>query len=246
MKHISQELNESKGKNGEVVGSRIYKQGLKYMSAQLNIIDKMDDLEDEKIISSTERRLLNKILLATAAGRNSRGQILTKAELYIEDLSVDLGYKKVNKIWTLLKGLKNKNLITKSRTRSKGKELIGLNPKFFGQILIDSLHADEQRRNLRIVDKLKKKHTTQMVSTHNPCGDNTQPVGSDITSCVRIEHKDFTDSSRPNQDSLRRQNGESGTLTGEGKTEEFTPEQVAEARASCMQMVKKFVKSMPA
>lgn len=208
------------------------------MGAQLNVIDKRIELLVSKQITPTESLLLELIHLGTAAARNGKSTICSKAEFFIEDLSSDLGYKSVNKVWTLLKSLHKKNLITREPTRSKGRDIMGLNPEVFGQILIDTQHEVEKRRHLKLVpkadnprptppvdksklrgDNFPEQHTDRVAPNTEPWGENPQSSGETHMNRGEIEHeKSPLDSSRLKIDTLRGQPGKV-SLTFPGETE---------------------------
>lgn len=129
--------------------------GLEFMALRFNVIDKRRELQRQKKITPAESCLLQEIELGTCGARNKKKHMMSQAEFYLEDLSINLGYKKVNKIWSLLKSLEQKTFIIRKPTRSKGLELIGLNPEVFGQILIDKEHEKEKKRHLKLVDNSK-------------------------------------------------------------------------------------------
>lgn len=127
------------------------RKGLEFMALRFNVVDKRRELMREKKITPAESCLLQEIELGTIGARNHKKKIGSQSEFYLEDLSSNLGYKSVNKIYALLKSLKKKGYITRNPTRSKGLELIGLNKEVFGQILIDKEHNKEMKRVLRLV-----------------------------------------------------------------------------------------------
>ncbi len=108
--------------------------------------------------------------IGTIGAQNGRSHITDKAEFYISDLSKALGYKEKDKIWKILKSLHAKKYIIREKTRTKDKEILGLNPEVFDQILIDKQH-----------EVSKKRHLSLVVNTHDSSVDNTQ---NDVDNCT--------------------------------------------------------------
>ena len=201
------------------------KKGLEFMAIRFNVIDKRRQLQREKAITPAESCLLQEIELGTIGARNKKKNMGSQAEFYLEDLSNNLGYKSVNKIWTLLKSLEKKQLIIRKPTRSKGLELIGLNPAVFGQILIDKEHQKEKKRHLRlvdnsepVVDKVETPTHEACKPTHEVCAVHTRIESEAPTNRVLTEYETPPlDSFRPNLDSLKGE-PENGAKTGESFT----------------------------
>ncbi len=127
--------------------------GLEFMAYKISVARKHLELSVSRKITPAESNLLRLLELGTVGAQNSRSRICSKAEFFISDLSVKLGYKTQMKIWKLLKSLEAKEYIVREKTRSKGREILGLNPKEFGgQILGDRQHQVEKKRHLRLVD----------------------------------------------------------------------------------------------
>ena len=127
------------------------RKGLEFMGLKLDIAEMHLQLAVKKLITPAEDNLLKIIEMGTIGARNSRSQICSKSEFYLEDLALILGILK-NKVYVHLKSLEKKNYIVREKTRSKGREVLGLNPKVFGQILPDQQHERERRRHLKLVD----------------------------------------------------------------------------------------------
>ncbi len=211
------------------------KKGLEFMAFKMNIAEIHLELAVNKEITPAEDHLLKAIEIGTIGARNSRNQICSKAEFFIDDLSERLGYKTPMKIWALLKSSQNKNLIIREKTKSKGKEILGLNPKVFGQILIDSQHEIEKKRHLKMVvdnsqsdvDNFSSEQTNRLRFTNEPfaihkrivCDSQTNRLRSSIEPVENIEENSSLDSFRFNLDSFRGQTGESFTLSGEQERE---------------------------
>lgn len=175
---------------------------------------KLIELSITKKITPAERNLLDIIEICTAGAANSRHEFCTKTEFLLDDLSNALGYKEKDKIWSLLKSLYNKKLITREKTRSKNIEKIGLNSEYFGQILINSLHHDEKKRTLKcIVDNSKKGPTECRLDADGPYVVNRRSVGweptnrrqSDSQHIDIVNEKSLLDSSRLILDSSRKE-----------------------------------------
>jgi hypothetical protein len=126
------------------------KKGLEFMAMRFNIAEKHLELAVTKKITQAEDNLLKVIELGTI------GDITSKKEFFLDDLSEKLGYKTPMKIWKLVKSLETKKLITREKTKSKGREIIGLNPEFFDQVLIQKYHEMDKRKHLKLaVDNSK-------------------------------------------------------------------------------------------
>lgn len=162
------------------------KKGLEFMSTRFNVAFKRRELRTSKAVTPAEYYLLEEIEMGTYGAQNKKRTISTKAEFYLEDLSKHLGYKEMDKIWRLLKSLHKKNLITREPTRSKGVEVLGLNPAEFGQILIDSQHALEQKRHLKLV---KNEPTDRRSSTDEPSVTHRRTVGGEPTNRRQSTHE---------------------------------------------------------
>lgn len=160
------------------------RKGLEFMAIRFNIIEKRRDLRNE--LTPAENYLLDEIELATIGGRNEKRTIASEAEIYLDDLAQLMRYKTKNKIWTLLKSLEKKGLIIRKPTRLTGKEIIGLNPDVFGQLLIDKHDAVERRKSMHTirggrVDNSHSEPTVHESSTHEACVKDPQTVSDPPT-----------------------------------------------------------------
>lgn len=203
------------------------KGGLEFMATRYNVIDTRRQLSINKEVTPSEYFLLEEIELGTIGARNKGRQICSKAEFSLDQLSKNLGYKEVNKLWPLLKSLEGKKLIIREKSKYVGFNLLGLNPEKFGQILINTQHEAEQKRKLKLivdnspsdvdnsascVDKLIDEHTKCVLATHESCVSNTRNVCDPHTNRVEtgqnsleiIEEKSLLDSSRLILDSFKR------------------------------------------
>jgi len=208
------------------------RKGLEFMAIRFNIVDKRRELRSQ--LKPAENYLLDEIELATIGGRNEKRTIASEAQLYIEDLSNALGYKEKDKIWSLLKSLQNKKLIIRRPTRSKGLEIIGLNPEIFGQILIDKQDAIERRKHLKLVKPMndsKNEHPIRRSETDESSVSIRRSIGHEPTDrrldqteeLEIIEEKSALDSSRSLLDSSRGQNQENKPIgSGNGNGESWT------------------------
>lgn len=124
--------------------------GLEFMAYKLCVAKKHIELCVTKKITLAESNLLRLLEIGTIGAQNGRSQITDKAEFFISDLSAALGYKKKDKIWTILKSLEKKKYIVREKTRNKDAEILGLNPKVFDQILIDKHHEIAKKRHLKL------------------------------------------------------------------------------------------------
>lgn len=177
--------------------------GLEFMGLRYNVADIHLELAITKKITPTEDQLLRLIELGTIGARNRKREICSKSEFYLEDLASSLQVRK-NKIYVNLKSLHSKKLIIRKSTRSKGVEILGLNPKIFGQVLPDRQHDAEKKRHLKLVPNqdqaspesgpVKSGNRTYLV----PNQDQIEPHVAEI-----IEEKNALDSFRPNLDSSR-------------------------------------------
>lgn len=153
MDHKSQGGRDENSKTGEETGKS---GGLEFMAIRFNVADKRRNLRVSKEVTPAEYFLLEEIERGTIGAHNAKRMICSEAEFYLKDLAENLGIL-VNKIYVQLKSLQKKNLIVRRSTRSKGLEIIGLNPTEFGQVLIDTQHEIEKKRHLKLaVDNSKK------------------------------------------------------------------------------------------
>ncbi len=214
-------MKEPKAQQGSEMGEKKSEKigGLEFMGMRFNIIDRRHELLVNKEITSSENFLLEKIELGTIGARNARSTICSKAEFNLDDLSRGLGYKEKDKIWKLLKSLHKKNLIIRESTRYRGLEVLGLNPVEFGQILIDSQHAVEKKKHLKLavdnsqntVDIVEEEPTNHTSITDKSSVNHHQNVGSEQINCrqtdsqpqVIIDEKPLLDSSRLILESFR-------------------------------------------
>lgn len=125
--------------------------GLEFMALRLDIAEKHLELAVKKKITPAEDNLLKVIQMGTIGARNSRKHICSRTLVQISQLSEKLGYKEKDKIWKLLKSLQTKGYIVREKTINKDQEMIGLNPKVFGQVLADKQHEKEKKRHLTLV-----------------------------------------------------------------------------------------------
>lgn len=150
--NIGELLAEAKRRTAAAPQEQKKGKGLEFMALRLDVAEKHLELAVQKKITPAEDNLLKIIQMGTIGARNSRKHICSKTTFYISDLSDKLGYKTQMKIWALLKSLEKKGYIVREKTKSKGLELIGLNPKIFGgQILSDKQHEKEKKRHLTLV-----------------------------------------------------------------------------------------------
>lgn len=125
--------------------------GLDFMALRLDIAEKHLELCVQKKITPAEDNLLKVIQMASIGARNNRKHICSRTLIQVSELSQKLGYKEKDKIWKLLKSLHTKGYIVREKTINKDVEVIGLNPKFFGQILVEKQHEKEKKRHLTLV-----------------------------------------------------------------------------------------------
>jgi DNA-binding MarR family transcriptional regulator len=125
--------------------------GLEFMAYKLSVARKHIELAVTKKVTPVESNLLRLLEIGTIGAQNGRSHITDKAEFYISDLSKALGYKEKAKIWRVLKSLEKKGYIIREKTRHNDKEILGLNPLVFDQILIDKQHEIARKRHLTLV-----------------------------------------------------------------------------------------------
>jgi hypothetical protein len=195
-------------------GSKKKSGGIEFMSRRMNVANTVFELAVTKKITPAERNLIDIIEMGTIGAKNDSRQFSTKAQFIIDDLSSALRYKEKDKIWKLLKSLDKKGVITREKTRFKNAEIIGLNPRMMGQILIDKLHDDETKRmGLRVVvDNSKDKPTIHPGTTDESSVNHVRSVGSQRTDRPEsitqtheiIDENSLLDSYRLNLDSSRK------------------------------------------
>ena len=227
--------------------------GLDFMAYRMDVARKHLQLSVSRKVTPAEGNLLRFLEIGTIGADNSRRQITAKAEFFIQDLSDALGYKTKMKIWSLLKSLEKKGFIIREKTRSKDREILGLNPKVFTQILIDRHHERDKKRHLSIaVDNTKPavdnpdpdqntSQTMHMSTTHESYVEDIQSVCEEQTERLFSESQVpeirpenlALDSSRSLLDSSRGQIGNKETNVSFGERERIQAEkerQLSEAR----------------
>lgn len=198
------------------------------MALRYNVVDARRELSNKKKITPSEYYLLEEIELGTIGARNSKKMICSKAEFFLADLSKLLGYKTQMKIWALLKSLQAKDLIVREATRSKGREILGLNPDVFGQVLIDKSHLEERIRHLKLVpkppvdksedggDNSKTEQTNRMSETNESFANNTQNVCDSPTNRLHSEAQPVeTTNEKPLLDPVRELDSSKGQIIKE-------------------------------
>lgn len=224
--------------------------GLDFMAYRIDVARKHFELSVQRKVTPAESNLLLFLELGTIGAQNSRSQISSKAEFYIEDISKALGYKEKDKIWKLLKSLHSKGYILRDKTRSKNREILGLNPEVFSQILIDRHHEVDKKRHLRVaVDNTKQgvdnsadgssaQPTDRHLNTDGSSGDHRQivthpPTDHRLTQTQVSENKDENPalySSRSIYISSIGQNGNEETHVSQGERKREPTEQEIEER----------------
>lgn len=116
--------------------------GPEFMALRANVRRKRREIRRD--LTPRQNYLLDDITEGTVDGWGS------KSEFDLKDLAYGLGVR-VNKIYVLLKELHDQSLITREPTRYPGREILGLNPESFGQILINHQHEKEKKKHLRLV-----------------------------------------------------------------------------------------------
>lgn len=158
------------------------------MAIRFNISDTHRWLKRNGLITFSESNLIDEIVLGTVGARNPKSQIVSKMDFHLRQLSNDLGYKDLDKLWRILKSLNSKYLIIREKSDFEGSEILGLNPYFWGQILIDKSHQQEHSRHLKcIVNNSKKSVNTPEAqptkrprSTDGSFASNRRIVGSSL------------------------------------------------------------------
>lgn len=220
--------------------------GLEFMAYRIDVARKHFELSVQRKVTPAEGNLLLFLEMGTIGAQNSRSQICSKAEFYIEDLSKALGYKEKAKIWRILKSLHAKNYIIREKTRSKNREVLGLNPSIFSQVLIDKHHEIDKKRHLKLavdntkppVDNSTNESNTERTNGSSDTNESKVPNEQDVhvertdRSCSASQDIDTTgenpllDSSRSYLDSLRGQTGNrEETNVSQGGTKKRTQEE---------------------
>lgn len=240
-RHYSQEANQKTYSYAQLVGEAEArskqvpqkKGGLEFMALRVQVYEKHLELAVTRKITPAEDNLLKLIELGTIGARNSRKQICSKAIFRISDLSMKLGYKEKDKIWKIVKSLHSKGYLIRDKTANKNEEVLGLDPKVFGQVLATKQHDIERKRHLSLVpddhrlgaDESSVEQTDRRSITDGSSVENRRIVGASQTDrrCSSsqdteiIEEKPLLDSSRLILDSSRWQNRgrETNVSTGE-------------------------------
>lgn len=124
--------------------------GLEFLARRMNVSLKLREIRSGRLVKPLEYYMLQEIELGTVGAENPKKRICSKGAFYLEDLSKHLNIL-INKVYVTLRSLEKKELIIREKTRSKGLEILGLNPNFFGQVLIDTSHIRETKSHLKLV-----------------------------------------------------------------------------------------------
>lgn len=143
--------------------------GAEFMALRANVREKRRELR--KDLTPSQNYLLDDITEYTVNGWSS-----TK-EFDLDQLATGLGYKTTDKIYLLLKQLHKKGLIIRKPTKYAKREILGLNPKVFGQVLINHQHETEKRKHLKLLPQLTKQEST----TYEAGVNDLQSVSQSLT-----------------------------------------------------------------
>jgi hypothetical protein len=185
--------------NGELHGAKQRDEGgkqkgkgLDFMALRLDVARKHIQLMVKKKITPTESAFLHFLEIHTIGADNSRKQICSKAQIYLEDIASELEIPK-SRVYSILKSLDSKSYIIREKTRSKGLEVLGLNPDVFTQILTDRQHEEERRRNLRLaVDNTKNPEPEPKVEDQKQDQEQEQILNQTGTDSVPIQDTNCT------------------------------------------------------
>lgn len=199
------------------------KKGPEFMAIRFNIRQKRKEIR--KKLAPLENYLLDDITEATVNAWK------TAHDFDIHEIATTLGTSR-GRVYAMLSKLKELKIIIDEKKYGR-LHSIGLNPEFFGQILIDHQHDLDKKKHLSLaVDNSKKTEIGGPVSDlEDPKSDLENPV-SDLKSpeldlnlsqlFEKIKENVPIDSLRLDK-SLRCENGESFTLS---KIEDLTAEEV--------------------
>lgn len=176
--------------------------GLEFMAVRFSIIDTHRWLKRNGFITLSESDLIDEIILGTVGARNPKNQMCSETDFNLKTLAEILGIG-LNKLYVKIKNLNQNYLILKRPSLYSGCEILGLNPYFWGQILIDKSHAVERSRVLKcVINNVPKleQPTPKKVSAKSQKGTNalpkmdpTPPISQEI-----IEEKPLLDSYKSN------------------------------------------------
>lgn len=116
--------------------------GPEFMSLRYNVREQRRKIRRD--LKPLENYLLDDIAEGTINSWDSQN------EFDLKILALGLGIK-VNRIYSMLKDLSERSIIVRKPTRYPGREILGLNPAFFGQILTNHQHELEKKRHLTLV-----------------------------------------------------------------------------------------------
>jgi hypothetical protein len=116
--------------------------GPEYMAMRWNILQKKKEIRRD--IQPLDNFLLDDLIEGTV------NKWVSESEFDVEDLAAGLKTG-TNRVYASIKKMHAMGLITKRETRYKRRLILGLNPNFFGQILIDHQHQLEKKKHLRLV-----------------------------------------------------------------------------------------------
>jgi hypothetical protein len=147
------------------------------MSLRYNIRRKQKELRHE--LPPSQYYLIEEIIDGTVGDWDSTN------EFDLEHLAKQMGYKSTNKLYSMLKELDKKELIVRKSTRYPRREVLGLNPKLFGQVLTNHQTDLEKKRHLKIVvDNSQNELTKCEPRTHEVGANNSRSVSEQLTKCV--------------------------------------------------------------
>lgn len=205
------------------------KKGPEFMSLRFNVRAKRREIR--RNLTPLQNYLLDDITEGTVNEWDS------KNEFDLKDLAAGLKVTP-NRVYEMVKDLEALKIIIRKPTRYRGREILGLNPELFGQVLTDHQNDLEKRRHLRVVPISsppdpkptegvgRDSDSTSRESDHSSRDSDSGSRESDTNAAQQSENKqektplDPLDSFK----SLRGENGDSdsrspegsGPVTGEG------------------------------
>lgn len=147
------------------------------MAIRFNISDTHRWLKRNGLITFSESNLIDEIVLGTVGARNPKNQMCSETDFNLKTLADNLGIT-TNHVYARLKTLNQKYLVLRKHSDYSGCEILGLNPYFWGQILIDKSHAVERARTLKCVvnnvQKMEQPRTENGPSRYKICTNRVQ------------------------------------------------------------------------
>lgn len=145
------------------------RKGAEFMSLRYNVRNKRREIRRE--LKPLENYLLDDI------AEGSINCWATKREFDLNDLAAGLGIR-VNRVYSMLKDLHARSIITREPTKYPCLEILGFNESYFGQILTDHQYEIEKKKTHLKVIVDNSKVAVDNFDGEVPNGTNQVPNGT--------------------------------------------------------------------